>query len=326
MATIQENLQKIINSKAAIKNSINAKGGTITDSTPLDEYSTAIDNLPSGGSDPFFEFYDPLPDSIANPFVAIKKVTVPSSTTATQFQNNVDYWLCYDKGGGNAASGNVQILDLSNMSGYMTTIPAGMFSNTKITTLIGVDFSHVTSIGESAFWQANNFDIDLLFNNGFSFNNITSIGTGGLNEIGQNVNKTWELIAPNCTKLGGVYQRNLSYCNVTKVHTNTDKIYGGTRDFSGCTYLTEIIFGPRLSNLNIDSGTFGGYSSSYPSVLTTITFKSTTPPKMASADTFLAEAFPQLTHIYVPSASVSAYQAATNWLNYASIISADPNE
>ena len=47
MGTTAEKLQAIVNSKSAIKTAINNKGGSITDSTPLDEYATAISNLPS---------------------------------------------------------------------------------------------------------------------------------------------------------------------------------------------------------------------------------------------------------------------------------------
>lgn len=46
---ISENLELLAQNKQAIKNAIIAKGGTITDSTPLSEYATQIENLPSGG-------------------------------------------------------------------------------------------------------------------------------------------------------------------------------------------------------------------------------------------------------------------------------------
>lgn len=48
--TTADKLQAILNSKAAIKTAINNKGGTITDSTPLDEYATAINNIPTADS------------------------------------------------------------------------------------------------------------------------------------------------------------------------------------------------------------------------------------------------------------------------------------
>lgn len=47
MGTTADKLQAILDSKTAIKTAINNKGGSITDNTPLDEYATEIDNLPS---------------------------------------------------------------------------------------------------------------------------------------------------------------------------------------------------------------------------------------------------------------------------------------
>lgn len=47
--SIAQKLQDILDCKDAIKTSINNKGGSITAATPLADYATAIDNLPSGG-------------------------------------------------------------------------------------------------------------------------------------------------------------------------------------------------------------------------------------------------------------------------------------
>ena len=70
--SIATELTLLANSKQAIKNSINAKGGSITDSTPFADYSTAIDNLPSGGDD------STLRDLIERD---ITSITIPSGTT-----------------------------------------------------------------------------------------------------------------------------------------------------------------------------------------------------------------------------------------------------
>ena len=51
--SIASKLQDILAAKADIKDAINAKGGTITDATPLDEYAQAIEDLPSGGLDEY---------------------------------------------------------------------------------------------------------------------------------------------------------------------------------------------------------------------------------------------------------------------------------
>lgn len=48
--SISNEIQRIQNAKEAIKTSINNKGGSLTDTSKLDEFATAIDNLPSGGS------------------------------------------------------------------------------------------------------------------------------------------------------------------------------------------------------------------------------------------------------------------------------------
>lgn len=47
MGTTAQKLQKILDTKLALKTSINAKGGTITDTTPFSEYPTQVDNISS---------------------------------------------------------------------------------------------------------------------------------------------------------------------------------------------------------------------------------------------------------------------------------------
>lgn len=58
MGTTAEKLQKILDTKAALKNAINEKGGTITDDTPFSDYPTQVSNIPSSPSftDPNLSF------------------------------------------------------------------------------------------------------------------------------------------------------------------------------------------------------------------------------------------------------------------------------
>ena len=83
--SISQQLTLLANSKQAIKNSINQKGGSITDSTPFADYSTAIDNLPSGGSgNPLLTSIDvsDFSGTTFNKAVSyITGVTIPSSVT-----------------------------------------------------------------------------------------------------------------------------------------------------------------------------------------------------------------------------------------------------
>ena len=45
MGTTAQKLQKILDTKVALKNAINEKGGTITDDTPFDEYPIQVSNI-----------------------------------------------------------------------------------------------------------------------------------------------------------------------------------------------------------------------------------------------------------------------------------------
>ena len=49
MGTTAQKLNKILETKEAIRTAINNKGGTLTTSDTFASYPTAIDNLPSGG-------------------------------------------------------------------------------------------------------------------------------------------------------------------------------------------------------------------------------------------------------------------------------------
>ena len=49
MSTISEQLQQLNNIKNSFKETINAKGGSITDTTPFSEYPSQVENLSGGG-------------------------------------------------------------------------------------------------------------------------------------------------------------------------------------------------------------------------------------------------------------------------------------
>ena len=87
--------------------------------------------------------------------------------------------------------------------------------------------------------------------------------------------------------------------------------------FSGCSKLTNLIIPPTV--LEIFSGALRIGSTTNKA---TITFKGTTPPTITT-DILNAK---YLNKIYVPSSAVEAYKTATNWVNFADYIEADPNE
>ena len=58
MGTTAQKLNKILETKEAIRTAINNKGGTLTTTDTFASYPSAIDNLPSGGGDPLKEYLD----------------------------------------------------------------------------------------------------------------------------------------------------------------------------------------------------------------------------------------------------------------------------
>lgn len=63
MGTTAQKLNKILETKEAIRTAINNKGGTLTTTDTFASYPSAIDSLPSGGGDPLKEFLDETKDA-----------------------------------------------------------------------------------------------------------------------------------------------------------------------------------------------------------------------------------------------------------------------
>ena len=63
MGTTAQKLNKILETKEAIRTAINNKGGTLTTTDTFASYPTAIDNLPSGGNDWLKEYLDETKDA-----------------------------------------------------------------------------------------------------------------------------------------------------------------------------------------------------------------------------------------------------------------------
>lgn len=145
--SIATKLQKILDSKAAIKTAIAGKGGTITDATPLDEYAQAVQSIPSGD--------DTLLISILNRSATTLDL---SSLHLTELNH---YALCFFP--------NLTEIILPET---LTTIgKCGVYENRKLT---GITIPNtVTSIGQAAFqfcgYNATTFTVNMS-------NNVVSVG------------------------------------------------------------------------------------------------------------------------------------------------------
>ena len=97
-------------------------------------------------------------------------------------------------------------------------------------------------------------------------------------------NLEWVRLSENCTSLGASAFSNCQKLTTITIPSSVTSIGNGA--FSSCTGMTEYHFNP------------------------------TTPPTLASNNTF--SGIVDGTKIYVPSESLTTYQAATNWSDYAS--------
>ena len=135
---ISDQLTLLNNTKQAIKTSINNKGGSVTDSTPFADYSTAIDNLPSGGGG------NKVLDSID-----------VSDFSGTTFNTAASYITSVTIPSGVRTLGNDALQSCSRLTSI--TIPSGVtsigssaFYGCSALTSINIP-SGVTSIGMSTF-------------------------------------------------------------------------------------------------------------------------------------------------------------------------------
>ena len=94
MSTTVEKLQKVLNTKNALKEKINEKGGNITDNTPFADYVNELDNISSGADPILLDLIEGREVNLVIPKEAtkiaknafendsyIKTITIPSTIT-----------------------------------------------------------------------------------------------------------------------------------------------------------------------------------------------------------------------------------------------------
>lgn len=313
--SIATELTLLANSKQAIKNSINQKGGNITDSTPLADYSTAIDNLPSGGSgNPLIESID-VSDFTGTTFNRVANyttdVTIPSGVTELGYEafyqcvrlTSITLPNTLNRINQRAFMG-CSSLQTINIPNTVTTIYENAFAESGLTS-----FSMPMGITNS-----NNIGSSLLSN----CKNLTSVDFGNINEIRG-------YMCYGCTSLTAITIPSTVTSIANQAFTNCtgltsviipDNVTFMESCFYQCTNLKYVTIGTGLQYFR--GTTFMGCSS-----LVSITIKATTPPEMNNTNSLLKT---NNCPIYVPAESVDAYKAANNWSTYADRIQAIPAE
>lgn len=173
-----------------------------------------------------------------------------------------------------------------------------------------INFPNVTEIQEKAFLECRRSSYTTTST--ISLPKVVTIGQEAFREFNID-NDTFDFNLPECTTIGlgafRVVNQNYSFAvrkvNLPKVQTI------GNYGFQRCE-ATDFIIGPNCSSIGVQC-----FESA---IITNLHVQATTPPTVGNSNLGTGT----ITHIYVPSASVSAYKGASGWSTYASIIEAEP--
>lgn len=191
MGTTADKLQALIDSKEAIKTAINNKGGSVLDSTPLDEYATAIGNLPS----------DQLPDFLKDDITDL----VCNTTSITSY--------------GCSYKSNLTSVTLPNL----TRIPDGCFRGCTNLSTFNLS-SNISYIGQYAFALTGLTSItldNLFFLLEGAFNKCYSLTSV---ELGPNLENINTLTFVGCLNFTDLTLKRTTVVNIA----DTDVFYGVT--------------------------------------------------------------------------------------------------
>lgn len=325
MGTTAQKLNKILETKEAIRTAINNKGGTLTTTDTFASYPSAIDSLPSGGNDWLKEYLDETKNA-SYLFCGFSQ----SSANSTWYYN-----LTYERLQ-NILSYNTTS-NVTNMSGMffycnnITTIPSintslvtdmsYMFYNCeKLTTIPQLDTSNVTSMRNMFYYcsqlttipQFDTSKVTIMNSMFFYCSSLTTIPQFDTSKV-TNMREMFY----DCTSLTSIPQLdtsnviNMSYMfyhcsNLTTIditHMNLTST-SSTNSFAyNCYSLTKLI----IRNMNtIPPLNSNSFSSCYHFTGTT---NSTYNPQGLKDG-----------RIYVPDEKVNDLKTATNWSVYADII------
>ena len=223
MGTTAQKLNKILETKEAIRTAINNKGGTLTTTDTFASYPSAIDSLPSGGGDSLKEFLDE---------------TKNASYLFCGYANSVSTTWYY-----NLTNERLQKILSYNTTSNVTNMSGMFFSCVKLTTIPSINTSLVTNMSYM-FYSCENLTtipqldtskVTTMVNMFYSCSKLTTIS---------------QLDTSKVTDMGGMFY----FC--TKLTTIDITYFSSTNsNFAGyCKSLTKLIIRnmdsiPTLSSL-----------------------------------------------------------------------------
>ena len=232
--TIAEEITRLSNAKAAIKQSIENKGVEVSDSALLDEYPALIDSIKvgsggEGGADPF---YETMWNYITN--------------------NGTEYrYLFYYYNGTELDVSNLDTSNVTNMYGMfqncsnLTSLDVSNFDTSNVTDMryIFSDCNNLTELDVSNWDTSNVKNMSYMFAGNVSPNKLTVKGLSNW-DISKVTNIT-DMFAKNWT----ITELDLSFWDISKVTTI------GTA-FNNCTKLVDFKAPKNISaNMNVSSST-----------------------------------------------------------------------
>ena len=220
MGTTADKLNKIIETKEAIRTAINNKGGTLTTTDKFSDYATAINNIQSGGGS------------------SLKTLLDATKSTYFLFYNykgtNIDGLISYSDTSGvtNMSSmfqGCSNLTTITQLDTSNVTDMSGMFTNcSKLTTISQLDTSSVTDMprmfnGCSSLItipQLNTINVTNMNSMFSNCNKLTTIdithmkltSTSGTNYFANNCYSLTKLIIRNMTTIPALASNAFTNC------------------------------------------------------------------------------------------------------------------
>ena len=218
MGTTAQKLNKILETKEAIRTAINNKGGTLTTTDTFASYPSAIDSLPSGGGNTLKTLLD--------------------ATKSTRY-----LFLKYS---GTSVSDLISFSDTSNV-----TDMENMFQEcNNLTTISQLDTSKVTSM-KSMFYRCSNLttipqlDTNLVTKIDNMFNNCSKLTT------------IPQLDTSNVKSMMGIFYNCYKLATIDITHMNINASYKSDSFAYNCYSLTKLVIRNMPTIPKLETNAFG---------------------------------------------------------------------